>query len=80
MSWDCIRGHDANRLTFQTAFARGRFGQAFLFVGPEGVGKRLFALELAKALLCERPPAPLTACDHCPACALKPIMILVPCN
>ncbi|MFO0826006.1 MAG: hypothetical protein U0792_23285 [Gemmataceae bacterium] len=41
----------------------------YLLVGPDGVGKRLFAHELAKALLCERPPAPLTACDSCPACA-----------
>lgn len=69
MSWDRVRGHDAARQSFQTAVALGRLGQAYLFVGPEGVGKRLFARELAKALLCERPPAPLTACDHCPACA-----------
>ncbi|HJZ55227.1 MAG TPA: hypothetical protein VKE74_09725 [Gemmataceae bacterium] len=69
MSWDRIRGHDDARHTFQTAFLRGRLGQAYLLVGPEGIGKRLFARELAKALLCERPPAPLAACDHCPACA-----------
>jgi DNA polymerase III subunit delta' len=69
MSWDRIRGQAAARQTFQSAFARGRLGQAYLLVGPEGVGKRLFAKELAKALLCERPPAPLTACDSCPGCA-----------
>jgi DNA polymerase-3 subunit delta' len=69
MSWDRIRGHDAARHTFQTAAARGRLGQAYLFVGPDGVGKRMFARELAKALLCEGPPAPLTACDRCPSCA-----------
>jgi DNA polymerase-3 subunit delta' len=68
MSWDRIRGHDAARHAFHIAFERGRLGQAYLFVGPDGVGKRLFALELAKALLCERPPAPLAACDHCPSC------------
>ena len=69
MSWDRIRGQDEARQTFQTALARGRLGQAYLFVGPDGVGKRLFARELAKALLCDRPPAPLTACDRCPSCA-----------
>jgi DNA polymerase-3 subunit delta' len=69
MSWSRIRGHDAVVDSFRGAFTRGRLGQAYLLLGPEGVGKRLFALELAKALLCEKPPAPLTACDHCPACA-----------
>ena len=69
MSWDRIRGHDEVKRRFQSANARGRLGQAYLFAGPEGVGKRLFARELAKALLCERPPAPLAACDRCPSCA-----------
>jgi DNA polymerase-3 subunit delta' len=69
MSWQCIRGHDAVANSFRTAFTRGRFGQAYLFVGPDGIGKRLFALELAKALLCEKPPGPLAACDACTACA-----------
>jgi len=69
MSWDRVRGHAEAKHTFQSAFASGRFGQSYLFVGPDGVGKRLFAHELAKALLCERPPAPLTACGSCPGCA-----------
>ncbi len=69
MGWDRIRGHDAVRDNFLAAHARGRLGQAYLFAGPDGIGKRLFADELAKALLCERPPAALTACDACPSCA-----------
>jgi DNA polymerase-3 subunit delta' len=69
MSWNRIRGQDAARQTFQSAFARGRLGQSYLLVGPDGVGKRLFARELAKALLCEKPSAQLAACDSCPACA-----------
>lgn len=69
MSWNRIRGQDAARDTFLAAIDRGRLGQAYLLVGPEGVGKRLFARELAKGFLCERPPAKMTACDACPACA-----------
>lgn len=69
MSWDRIRGHAGAKETFRAAVDRGRLGQAYLLAGPEGVGKRAFARELAKALLCERPPAPLTVCGSCPACA-----------
>src|SRR5262249_42813443 len=44
---------------------------AYLFAGPAGVGKRLFAGELAKALLCEHPrDGRLEACDRCPSCVL----------
>jgi DNA polymerase-3 subunit delta' len=69
MSWDRVRGQSAALASFRTAADRGRLGQAYLLVGPDGVGKRLFATELAKALLCDRPPAPLAACDRCPSCA-----------
>jgi DNA polymerase-3 subunit delta' len=68
MAWERIHGHDAARDQLLTAYGRGRLAHAYLFVGPPGVGKRLFAVELAKALLCDRPPAPLTACDTCPSC------------
>jgi DNA polymerase-3 subunit delta' len=43
---------------------------AYLFAGPPGVGKRLFARELARALLCEGREVKLEACDHCAACTL----------
>ena len=69
MSWNRIRGQDAARQTFLGAIERGRLGQAYLLVGPDGVGKRLFARELAKAFFCERPAANMTACGACPACA-----------
>lgn len=71
MSWQGIRGHDAVVAAFTRAVQRGRLAHAYLFAGPAGVGKRLFAGELAKALLCERaPPADrLEACDQCPSCA-----------
>jgi DNA polymerase-3 subunit delta' len=71
VSWQRVRGHDALVRSFQQVVRRGRLAHAYLFTGPAGVGKRLFAGELAKALLCEAPPGPdLEACDTCPACLL----------
>jgi DNA polymerase-3 subunit delta' len=72
VSWQRIRGHDAVIAGFSRAVQRGRLAHAYLFTGSVGVGKRLFAGELAKALLCENPPSSkrLEACDRCPACAL----------
>jgi DNA polymerase-3 subunit delta' len=70
MSWQRVRGHESLVQAFDHVVRRGRLAHAYLFTGPAGVGKRLFAQELAKALLCEAPPGPsLEACDHCPACA-----------
>ncbi|MCU0706223.1 MAG: DNA polymerase III subunit delta' [Fimbriiglobus sp.] len=69
MAWTDIRGHDASRQQLLTAFRRGRLGHAYLFVGPDGVGKRRFAVEFTKAVFCEKPPAEFTPCDQCPACA-----------
>lgn len=41
---------------------------ALLFAGEEGVGKKLFALELAKALNCRTPVREVEACDACASC------------
>jgi DNA polymerase III subunit delta' len=67
--WQGIEGHDRIVARFRTAIERGRLASTFLFVGPEGVGKRSFALALAKALLCERrDEALLDPCGMCPSC------------
>lgn len=70
MSWQRVRGHDALVRGFQRVVGRGRLAHAYLFTGPRGVGKKLFATELAKALLCDRASASavLDACDRCPSC------------
>src|SRR5439155_24893285 len=71
MGWQRVRGHDAVVGRFTQTWQRGRLAHGYLFAGPPGVGKRLFAGELAKALLCEAPPAGrLEACDQCVACTL----------
>ncbi|MCR4413510.1 MAG: DNA polymerase III subunit delta' [Thermoguttaceae bacterium] len=69
MSWHGILGHDRVVEQFRRAIQRGRLATSFLFVGPEGVGKRTFALRLAQALLChERPESAMDPCGRCPAC------------
>ena len=54
MPWSHIIGHDAWVTAFRHVASRGRLAHAYLFVGPEGVGKKLFAVELGKTLLCEK--------------------------
>jgi DNA polymerase-3 subunit delta' len=67
--WHGIRGHDEVVEQFRRALERGRLASTFLFVGPSGIGKRLFALKLAQALLCERHrEEELDPCGQCPAC------------
>ena len=68
MGWQRIGGHDRLIEGFRRALKRGRLAHAYFFAGPAGVGKRLFATELGRALLCERPPAHLEACDECASC------------
>ena len=69
MPWGLVRGHDDQVADLRRGLAGGRLPHAFLFVGPEGVGKAKFAKELAKALLCERnPEQALQACGTCPSC------------
>lgn len=45
----------------------GRIANAYLFAGPEGVGKRLAARLFAQALNCSSSEAPCRECDSCAA-------------
>jgi DNA polymerase III subunit delta' len=64
-----LRGHASILDQFRRAIAAGRLASTFLFVGPPGIGKRLFALKLAQGTLCERRPAEaLDPCGQCPSC------------
>ncbi|HEV3122698.1 MAG TPA: DNA polymerase III subunit delta' [Isosphaeraceae bacterium] len=69
MAWQNVRGHDRIASELGQCLAQGRLPHALLFVGPEGIGKRTFALALAQALLCETAPeGALEACGKCPGC------------
>ncbi len=70
MDWTDLIGHDQQKVWFQRACARFRIANTFLFVGPDGIGKRTFAILLAKSLLCRNSdPAKLEFCSRCEDCA-----------
>ena len=54
---------------FRRAIRRGRLAHAYLFLGPDGIGKKLFAKFLAQGLLCEQNPyEQLQPCGECSCC------------
>lgn len=66
-----VLGHDQAKDRFARTIERGRLASTYLFVGPEGVGKRFFAERLAASLLCSNQAAgPLDACGTCENCRL----------
>lgn len=68
MAWQEILGHDSILQRFQKSYHAGRLASTYLFVGPEGIGKRRFALTLAQALFCGQRTAELVSCQRCPSC------------
>ncbi len=67
-------GNEPAKLTLRRLLKKGRVPNSLLFAGPEGVGKRQFAIELAKAFLC-REPAEGEPCGTCSACKRADVFV-----
>lgn len=65
--FDELIGNDRVKKLLRRMLQSSRLPGAMLFSGEDGVGKKLFALEIARALNC-RSPQGVEACGSCPAC------------
>jgi DNA polymerase-3 subunit delta' len=65
--FDQLTGNSRVKTILKRMLTTGRLPGALLFTGEEGIGKKLFALEVARALNC-RSPKDHEGCGVCSAC------------
>lgn len=63
-----IIGHKRQIEYFEKVISKGALAHAYLFFGPERVGKRAFARAVATAMLCEKKNAGIESCGACQSC------------
>ncbi|MCB0713334.1 MAG: DNA polymerase III subunit [Ignavibacteriae bacterium] len=68
MSWSSVIGQERVKRLLKGALLSGRIPNAWLFTGPEGVGKDAVAIEIAKFLRCENRGEEAEACGECHGC------------
>lgn len=66
--FDKLVGNNHIKEILQRMIRKGRVPNSLLFAGADGIGKREFALETAKAFVCQNPREAGEACDACGAC------------
>jgi DNA polymerase-3 subunit delta' len=64
VTWGIV-GQDRAVAALERALTEGRVAHAYLFVGPERVGKHTLALRLAQALNCDSEEPPCGECTPC---------------
>ncbi len=62
--FETLIGNEEIKALLQRLFEKGRMPNSMILAGAEGVGKRQFAVELARAIVCREG----TACGKCVAC------------
>ena len=70
MSLEDVPGQQQAARQLRCAFENGRLAHAYLFVGPEGVGRTALARKLAGVLLCEQTPEEADRCGRCRGCRM----------
>jgi len=68
-NWNLI-GHDWAANLLQRHLRDGQARHAYLFCGPQGVGRSALALRFAMAINCQQPPEQGLYCGECRSCRL----------
>ena len=68
MSFKDVMGHERPINLLQRAIAQEKVVHSYLFLGSEGIGKSLVALQFAKALNCLEGENRVDGCDRCSSC------------
>jgi DNA polymerase-3 subunit delta' len=74
MSFAKLIGNERNKQILQRLLTNGRVSATMIFAGPDGVGKRQFAITFAKAANCQKAsdnsfaPFAVDSCDECATC------------
>jgi len=66
--WKNIKGQSKAINTLKKIYENKRIANAYIFYGPDGVGKDAAAIEFAKLINCENPINGNEACDECKSC------------
>jgi DNA polymerase III subunit delta' len=67
MLFEKVIGNQNIKELFFNALKSEKLGNAYIFSGASGIGKKLFAIELAKAINCKKEGIKLP-CNDCPEC------------
>jgi DNA polymerase III subunit delta' len=67
LSFVNLKGQNSAIGYLKAALESGKISHAYIFSGPDGVGKRIAAMNFAKALNCDNVKSG-EGCDQCPSC------------
>jgi len=67
LSFESLKGQDSAVSYLKASLRNNRVSHAYIFSGPDGVGKRLAAINFTKALNCSGPVSG-SPCDRCSSC------------
>ena len=66
LSFDNIIGNEENKKVLNSAIMNKNIVHSYLFYGADGIGKKIFAKEFAKMILCNAEE--IKPCNNCKSC------------